>query len=88
MDHLKIDLINTIIGGEVNLASRLESNAMTGQILISQLNFMLLIKKHIVCEKKDEIKVKYLFKCPQINTFLINKVVIHTNGFHFFKIFK
>ena len=26
----------TIIGGEVNLASRLESNAMTGQILISQ----------------------------------------------------
>ena len=47
----------TIIGGEVNLASRLESNAMTGQILISQETYAL-IKKHIVCEKKDEIKVK------------------------------
>ena len=47
----------TIVGGEVNLASRLESNAMTGQILISQETYAL-IKKHIVCEKKDEIKVK------------------------------
>ena len=47
----------TIIGGEVNLASRLESNAMAGQILISKETHAL-IKKHIVCEKKDEIKVK------------------------------
>lgn len=47
----------TIIGGEVNLASRLESNAMTGQILISQETYAL-IKNYIVCEKKDEIKVK------------------------------
>ena len=47
----------TIIGGEVNLASRLESNAETGQILISQETYAL-IKKDIVCEKKDEIKVK------------------------------
>ena len=47
----------TIIGGEVNLASRLESNAMTGQILISQETYAL-IKKDIICEKKDEIKVK------------------------------
>ena len=47
----------TIVGGEVNLASRLESNARTGQILISQETYAL-IKKHIVCEKKDEIKVK------------------------------
>ena len=47
----------TIIGGEVNLASRLESNAMTGQILISQETYAL-IKKDIICKKKDEIKVK------------------------------
>ncbi len=47
----------TIIGGEVNLASRLESNAMTGQILISQETYAL-IKNDIFCEKKDEIKVK------------------------------
>ncbi len=47
----------TIIGGEVNLASRLESNAMTGQILISQETYAL-IKNDIVCKKKDEIKVK------------------------------
>ena len=37
----------TIIGGEVNLASRLESNAMTGQILISQETYAL-IKKNII----------------------------------------
>ena len=47
----------TIIGGEVNLASRLESNALTGQILISQETHAL-IKNNILCEKKDEIKVK------------------------------
>ena len=47
----------TIIGGEVNLASRLESNAMAGQILISKETHAL-IKKNIVCKKKDEIKVK------------------------------
>ena len=45
----------TIIGGEVNLASRLESNAMAGQILISQETYAL-IKKHIVCEKKTKLK--------------------------------
>ena len=47
----------TIIGGEVNLASRLESSAETGQILISQETYAL-IKKDIICEKKDEINVK------------------------------
>ncbi len=47
----------TIIGGEVNLASRLETNAMTGQILISHETYAL-IKKDIFCEKKDKIKVK------------------------------
>ncbi len=47
----------TIIGGEVNLASRLESNAEVGQILISHETYAL-IKDHIFCEKKEEINVK------------------------------
>ena len=47
----------TIIGGEVNLASRLESNADPGQILISHETYSL-IKKYIVCEKKEELSVK------------------------------
>ena len=47
----------TIIGGEVNLASRLETKADSGQILISHETYAL-IKKQIVCEKKEEINVK------------------------------
>ena len=47
----------TIIGGEVNLASRLESKANSGQILISHETYAL-IKKKIVCEKKEEVNVK------------------------------
>ena len=47
----------TIIGGEVNLASRLESNAEIGQILISHETYAL-IKKDIICQQKDEINVK------------------------------
>lgn len=47
----------TIIGGEVNLASRLESNAETGEILVSHETFAL-IKEDITCEKKEEINVK------------------------------
>ena len=47
----------TIIGGEVNLASRLESNAEIGQILISHETYAL-IKKDVMCQQKDEINVK------------------------------
>ena len=47
----------TIIGGEVNLASRLESSAEIGQILISH-ETNALIKKDIICAKKEEINVK------------------------------
>ena len=47
----------TIIGGEVNLASRLESNAKTGEILVSHETFAF-IKEVITCEKKEEINVK------------------------------
>ena len=47
----------TIIGGEVNLASRLESNAEVGQTLISHETYAL-IKDEILCEEKEEISVK------------------------------
>ena len=47
----------TIIGGQVNLASRLESSATAEQILISHETFSL-IKENIICEKGDEINVK------------------------------
>lgn len=47
----------TIIGGVVNLASRLETNAMPNQILISSETYNL-IKDEITCNKKDEIIVK------------------------------
>ena len=59
----------TIIGGEVNLASRLESNADPGQILISHETYSL-IKKDIVCEKKEELSVKGIFH--KIQTYQIS----------------
>ena len=49
----------TIIGGEVNLASRLESNAPVGQILVSHETYSL-IKNSIICEEREEINVKGL----------------------------
>jgi len=54
----------TIIGGEVNLASRLESSADTDQILISHETYAL-IKEKITCEKKEEIKVKGISRLVQ-----------------------
>lgn len=47
----------TIIGGQVNLASRLESNANPNDILISHETYSL-VKDEIFCEKKDTIFVK------------------------------
>ena len=47
----------TIVGSQVNLASRLESAANVNQILISKETFGL-IKEHVLCEKREEIKVK------------------------------
>jgi class 3 adenylate cyclase/HAMP domain-containing protein len=47
----------TIVGGVVNLASRLESNANPNEILISSETYSL-VKDNIECVKKDEITVK------------------------------
>lgn len=47
----------TIIGGQVNLASRLESSAQPNQILISNTTYEL-IKDEICCHHMGEIKVK------------------------------
>ena len=47
----------TIIGGQVNLASRLESSAAVDQILISHETYAL-VKDSIACVKKGEIMVK------------------------------
>ena len=61
----------TIIGGEVNLASRLESNAEIGQILISHETYAL-IKKDVICQQKDEINVKgiaHKIQTYQVDTF-------------------
>jgi adenylate cyclase len=47
----------TIVGGQVNAASRLEANAAPDQILISHETYTL-IKDQIYCEPVGEIKVK------------------------------
>lgn len=47
----------TIVGGEVNLASRLESAAKAGQILISHHTYAL-VKEEISCRKKGEARLK------------------------------
>jgi adenylate cyclase len=47
----------TIIGGQVNLASRLESNAQPDEILISYQTFVL-VKDVVACEEKGELRAK------------------------------
>jgi class 3 adenylate cyclase len=47
----------TVIGSNVNLASRLESSANVGEILISEETYML-VKDEIDCIAKDKIEVK------------------------------
>ncbi len=54
----------TIVGGQVNLASRLESNATPDQILISDETY-LLINDRIHCEKMNSIQVKGITKPVQ-----------------------
>ncbi|NVK11427.1 MAG: adenylate/guanylate cyclase domain-containing protein [Gammaproteobacteria bacterium] len=47
----------TVLGTEVNLASRLESAAKPGQILISSATYAL-VKDRVMCRKRGEIEVK------------------------------
>ncbi len=51
----------TLLGREVNLANRLESAAMPGEILISQ-ECWSLVKHHIHCQSMGDIKVKGFFR--------------------------
>ena len=60
----------TIIGGTVNLASRLEGVASIGGILISSSTYAY-IKDSIVCEKYKTIKVKGIN--AQVDTYLVIK---------------
>ena len=57
----------TVIGGAVNLASRLESNSPAGKILISDVTKKL-INGDIDCQQYDQIKAKGINE--PINTFI------------------
>jgi len=62
----------TIIGGYVNLASRLEQHAKPDQILISHETYAL-IKKQIYCQAQDSIQVKGIsqaVKTYQVKSFM------------------
>ena len=52
-DHLDY----TILGGQVNLSSRLETNALPGEILVSHETYAL-IKNNVICKPKPELTVK------------------------------
>lgn len=54
----------TIVGGQVNLASRLESNAEPDQILISHETFAL-VKDAVACIEKGELSVKGIARSVQ-----------------------
>ena len=47
----------TIVGGAVNLASRLEHEAVPGSVLISYETFAH-VRDEIVCEERGEVRVK------------------------------
>ena len=57
----------TVIGGAVNLASRLESNSPAGKILISDITEQL-IRSNVSCQKYDKIKAKGINE--PINTYI------------------
>ncbi|WP_194777523.1 PAS domain S-box protein [Pararhodonellum marinum] len=61
----------TIVGGPVNMASRLESAAPVDEILISADTYRL-VHEEVECEKRDEISVKG-FVNP-VQTYLVKKL--------------
>lgn len=60
----------TIIGGSVNLASRLETNCEPGKILISHETYSL-VKDNFEFDKKEPIKVKGMYE--PVNTYQVVK---------------
>ncbi|MEO5334577.1 MAG: adenylate/guanylate cyclase domain-containing protein [Magnetococcus sp. YQC-5] len=58
----------TIIGGQVNIASRLETMAPTGGILISHETYSL-IRENIYCEESGEVTLKGIFS--PIRTYIV-----------------
>ncbi|NQY92774.1 MAG: HAMP domain-containing protein [Campylobacteraceae bacterium] len=75
----------TILGGNVNLASRLESNANPDEILISSETY-LLIKNEIQCVKKEKLKVKGITNLVQTYEVVSSKgssiMIEEQNGFN------
>jgi len=61
----------TIIGGQVNLASRLETNAEPSGILISHETYSL-VKEEVKCTSKGEVKVKGISK--SIKTYQVESI--------------
>ncbi len=78
----------TIIGGQVNLASRLESNAQTNDILISHETYAL-VKDEVFCERKETIFVKgipypiHTYKVIDLfsNIQKVDEITENTDGF-------
>lgn len=74
----------TIIGRNVNLASRLESNAQPDEILISHQTYSL-IKDEVYCEKREKIYVKGIknpiqtYSVVDLHTQMDNKNIIMQN---------
>lgn len=62
----------TVVGGAVNLASRLESNGEAGKMLISDSTYQL-IKNTVQCEERGTIKVKGISK--DIMTYWVKKII-------------
>ena len=62
----------TIIGNRVNLASRLESNASPGRILISEDTYSL-VKEHFDFEQKDPIQAKGFERPVDVFQLLLTK---------------
>ncbi len=73
----------TIIGGVVNLASRLESNSDPDEILISDETYML-VKEKIICTKKGEISLKGISRPMETYQVVANEentIIEEQNGF-------
>jgi class 3 adenylate cyclase len=79
----------TIIGNQVNLASRMQSNAQPGEIMVTH-DTWLLIKDQFECIPKDPIMVKgferpiqaYVVQGPRQTVLVPEEQEEHIHGFH------